>query len=132
MYLNSVVINVIIFKDSTTADTACVNEPPSGWKSVPLPDATRRNVSRLRATGGDPTCVPPDFNSTMLAVWEELWHAMPQSGGVSVTVKSLLQQYKERCTAERKRPRQAESPAPLLPVSFALAKDWLKQQKSPV
>ena len=134
MYLNSVVINVIIFKDSTTADTACVNEPPSGWKSLPLPDATpgrRRNVSRLRAMGGDPMCVPPDFNSTMLAVWEELWHAMPQSGRVSVTVKSLLQQYKERCTAERKRPRQAESPAPLLPVSFALAKDWLlKQQKA--
>ena len=33
MYLNSVVINIIIFKDSTTADTACVNEPPSGWYS---------------------------------------------------------------------------------------------------
>ena len=57
---------------------------------------------------------------------------MPQSGRVSVTVKTLLQQYKERCTAERKRPHHSsESPAPLLPVSFALAKDWLlKQQKA--
>lgn len=73
-------------------------------------------------------CVPPDFNSSMLAVWEELWHAMHQSGRVSVTVKTLLQQYKERCTAERK---SSESPAPLLPVSFALAKDWLlKQQRA--
>jgi len=77
-------------------------------------------------------CVPPDFNSSMLAVWEELWHAMPQSGRVSITAKTLLQQYKERCTAERKQPRHtSESPAPLLPVSFALAKDWLlKQQKA--
>ena len=110
---------------------------PSGWKSAPLPlsDDTpgrRRNVSRLRAMGGDPTCVPPDFNSSMLAVWEQLWHSMPQSGRISVTVKSLLQQYKEHCTMERKRPRHSsESPPPLLPVSFALAKDWLlKQQKS--
>ena len=57
---------------------------------------------------------------------------MPQSGRVSVTVKTLLQQYKERCTAERKRPsHSSESPAPLLPVSFALAKDWLlKQQRA--
>ena len=77
-------------------------------------------------------CVPPDFNRSMLAIWEELWHAMPQSGRVSVSVKTLLQQYKERCTAERKRPHHSsESPAPLLPVSFALAKDWLlKQQKA--
>ena len=51
---------------------------------------------------------------------------------MSVTVKTLLQQYKERCTAERKRlHHSSESPAPLLPVSFALAKDWLlKQQKA--
>ena len=57
---------------------------------------------------------------------------MPQSGRVSVIVKSLLQKYKERCTAERKQPQHSsESPAPLLPVSFALAKDWLlKQQKA--
>ena len=57
---------------------------------------------------------------------------MPQSGRVTITVKNLLQKYKERCTAERKRPRHpSESPAPLLPVSFALAKDWLlKQQKA--
>lgn len=77
-------------------------------------------------------CVPPDFNSTMLSVWEELWHLMPQSGKVSVTVNSLLQHYKEYCTDERKRPRDAsESPAALLPVSFAQAKDWLlKQQKA--
>lgn len=68
----------------------------------------------------------------MLAVWEELWHAMPQSGRVSVKVKTLLQQYKECYTAERKQPRHtSENPAPLLPVSFALAKDWLlKQQKA--
>lgn len=109
---------------------------PADWKSapLPLPDATgrRRNVSRLRAMGGDPTCVPPDFNSSMLAVWEELWHSMPQSGRGSVTVKSLLQTYKEHCTAERKElQHSSESPAPLLPVSFALAKDWLlKQQKT--
>ena len=77
------------------------------WKSAPIPDASpgrRRNVSRLRAMGGDPKCVPPDFNSSMLAVWEELWHAMPQSGGVGATVHNLLQRYKERCSAERKRP----------------------------
>lgn len=57
---------------------------------------------------------------------------MPQSGRVSVKVKTLLQQYKEHYTAERKRPRHtSENPAPLLPVSFSLAKDWLlKQQKA--
>ena len=79
-----------------------------------------------------PTCIPPDFNSSMLAIWEELWHSMPQSGWVSITVKSLLQTYKERYTAKRKRPRHSsESPAPLLPVSFSLVKDWLlKQQKA--
>jgi len=117
-------------KESPTAD-----QSPSDWRSVPLPGATpgrRRNVSRLRALGGDPTCVPPNFNSTMLAVWEELWHSMPQSGRVSVTVNALLQHYKEPCRAERKRQRDSsESPPALLPVSFALAKDWLlKQQKA--
>lgn len=57
---------------------------------------------------------------------------MPQSGRVSVTVQGLLQRYKERCRQERKRPRQSsDSPPALLPVSFALAKDWLlKQQKA--
>ena len=82
--------------------------------------------------GGDPTCVPPDFNSGMLTVWEELWHSMPRSGRVSVTVNTLLQQYKEHCRAERKRPRHSsDSPPALLPVSFAQAKDWLlKQQKA--
>jgi hypothetical protein len=115
--------------DSTTAD--------ADWKSapLPLPDTTpgrRRNVSRLRAMGGDPVCVPPDFNGNMLAIWEELWHSMPQSGKVSATVNSLLLKYKERCTTERKRAHDfSRSPAPLLPVSFALAKDWLlKQQKA--
>ena len=68
----------------------------------------------------------------MSAIWEELWHSMPQSGKISVTVNSLLQQYKERCRAERKRPRDSdEGPPALLPVSFAQAKDWLlKQQKA--
>jgi len=80
--------------------------------------------------GGDTTCVPPDFNCSMLAIWEELWHAMPQSGKVGVTVNSLLQQYKERCRAERKRPRHSsEGPPALLPVSFAQAKDWLLRQQ---
>lgn len=57
---------------------------------------------------------------------------MPQSGGVSNTVNNLLQRYKERCRAERKRPRpSSEGPPALLPVSFAQAKDWLlKQQKA--
>lgn len=102
-------------------------------KSVPLPGVTpgrRRNVLCLHAMGGDTTCVPPDFNNSMLAIWEELWHAMPQSGKVGVTVSSLLQQYKEHCRAERKRPRHSsESPPALLPVSFAQAKDWLLRQQ---
>ena len=118
------------FKDSTTAEAA----RPS-WRSVPLPDATperRRNVTRLRGMGGNPTCVPPNFNSSMLEIWEELWQSMPQSGKVAVTVNSLLQRYKERCRIERKRPRHSsESPPALLPVSFAQAKDWLfKQQRT--
>ena len=82
-------------RDEEKNDASCIEESPS-WKSAPLPDATpgrRRNVARLRAMGGDPTCVPPNFNSTMLAIWEELWHSMPQSGKISVTVNSLLQQY---------------------------------------
>jgi len=45
-------------------------------------------------------------------------------------VNSLLQQYKERCRAERKRPRHSsEGPPALLPVSFAQAKDWLLRQQ---
>ena len=105
------------------------------WRDVPLPDSTpgrRRNVARRRAMGGDSSCVPPDFNRSMSAIWEELWHSMPQSGKISVTVHSLLQQYKERCRAERKRPRDSDTgPPALLPVSFAQAKDWLlKQQKA--
>ena len=129
------VIYVLFFlsKDSPTADAACVVKSAPAWRSVPLPEATpgcRRNVARLRAMGGDPTCVPPDFNSSMLAIWEKLWHSMPQSGRVSVTVNSLLQCYKEHCRAERKRLRHsAESPPALLSVSFAQAKDWLLRQQ---
>ena len=55
---------------------------------------------------------------------------MPQSGKISIAVNSLLQQYKERCRAERKRPRDLdEGPPALLPVSFAQAKDWLLRQQ---
>ena len=42
----------------------------------------------------------PYFNDAMLAIWEDLWNAMPQSGKVNVTVKELIQKYKERCRAE--------------------------------
>ncbi len=66
---------------------------PPDWRNVSLPEATsgrRRNVSRLRAMGGDPTCVPPDFNRGMKAIWEELWTAMPQSGKAGEKVKVLL------------------------------------------
>ena len=82
--------------------------------------------------GGDPTCVPPNFNSTMLSVWEDLWHSMPQSGKISATVYTLLQRYREHCTTARKHSQHSsESPAALLPVSFAQAKDWLlKCQKA--
>ena len=116
----------LLLKDSTTAPA---------WSTAPLPDVTlgrRRNVSRLRAMGGDCTSVPPDFNDTMKAIWEELWNSMPQSGKIGVTVNTLLQRYKERCRTERKRPRHSsESPPALLSVSFAHAKDWLlKQQKA--
>ena len=56
---------------------------------------------------------------------------MPQSGKISTKVNSLLQRYKERCRTERKRPRHSsESPAALLPVSFAQAKDWLLKQQN--
>ena len=83
-------IDILSFsKDSMPADA----KSPSDWKSVPLPNATpgrRRNVARLRAMGGDPTYVPPDFNRSMLAIGEELWHSMPRSGRVSVLVNSLL------------------------------------------
>jgi len=77
------------------------NNPPTAtdWRDVPLSDLTpgrRRNVARRRAMGGDSSCVPPDFNRSMLDIWEELWQSMPQSG---ITVNSLLQQYKERCRA---------------------------------
>lgn len=82
--------------------------------------------------GGDPTCVPPDFNRSMLAVWEELWQSMPQSGKVSATVYTLLQEYKKHCREERRRLQDSDSTPPaLLPVSFAQAKDWLlRQQKA--
>ena len=89
-------------------------------------------VEKWHTLGKNPTCIPPDFNSSMLVIWEEMWHSMPQSCTISVTVHGLLQQYRKRCRAKRKRPRDAsESPPALLPISFALAKDWLlKQQKA--
>ena len=67
----------------------------------------------------------------MLSVWEGLWHSMPQGGKTGTIVSNLLERYNEHCLAERRQPREAnESPAALLPVSFAQAKDWLlKQQK---
>ena len=110
-------------------------ESVPAWRSIPLPDTSpvrRRNVARLRAMGGKLTCVPPDFNSSMLSVWEKLWQSMPQSGKINVTVNNLLQQYRKHCRAERKRPRPSSaSPPALLPVSFALVKDWLlRQQKA--
>ena len=105
------------------------------WKDSPLPQVTpgrRRNIARRRAMGGDTTCVPPNFNNTMLSVWNDMWHSMPQSGKISVTVSTLLQRYREHCTAERQQSRHSsESPAALLPVSFSQAKDWLlKRQKA--
>ena len=69
-------------------------------------------------------------NNDMLAIWEDLWHSMPQSGKVSITVHELLKRYKERCTTERNKPRPSSvSPPALLPVSFAQAKDWLFRQQ---
>ena len=45
-------------------------------------------------------------------------------------MNSLLQHYKEHCRTERKQPpNSSETPAALLPVSFAQAKDWLLRQK---
>ena len=80
--------------------------------------------------GGDSTCVPPDFNEAMLVIWEELWNAMPQSGKVNLLVNDILIKYKERCREERKRERDLNrAPPPLLPVSFAQAKDWLIKQQ---
>ena len=78
--------------------------------------------------GGFLTCVPPDFNRSMLAVWEELWHSMTQSSNVSAMVNTLLQKYRKHCREERKRLKDLTPPA-LLPVSFAQAKDWLLQQQ---
>ncbi len=77
-------------------------------------------------------CVPPDFNEAMLAIWEELWCAMPETSNTSPMVHELLKLYKERCKEELDRPRTSSEPPPaLLPVSFAQAKNWiLKQQRS--
>ena len=107
------IINQLIsFSKNSIAAAAC-------WKSVPLPQGTpgyRCNVARRGALGGDPTCVPLNFNSTMLSVWEE----------ISVMVNTLLHRYREHCTTVRKRSQHSsESPAALLPVSFSQAKDWL-------
>ena len=66
----------------------------------------------------------------MLAVWEELWHSMPQSGRVSTTVYALLKEYKKHCLEERRRLQDSDgTPPALLPVSFSQAKDWLLQQQ---
>ena len=74
--------------------------------------------------------MPPHFNKGMLEIWEELWHGMPQSGSIGVTVRDLLRKYKERCQAAMKTPHDAsQSPPALLPVSYALAKDWLLRQQ---
>ena len=75
------------------------------------------------------TCVPPELNRSMLAVWEELWHVMPQSGKVSAAVNTLLQHYQECCRAKRKS-HTSDTPPALLPVSFAHAKDWLIRRSS--
>ena len=72
-------------------------------------------MARFRTMG-------PNFNDSMKAIWEELWESMPQSGKISVTVNKLLQQYKERCQAERKMKLDDENPPALLPVSFVQAK----------
>lgn len=121
---------------SSAATSSAATSSGPDWRSVPLPEVDtnprRRNVARLRAMGGDPTCVPPDFNNSMLAIWEDLWHSMHQSGKVGVAVHDLLRHYRERCTAERNLPGPSSaSPPPLLPVSFAQAKDWLlRKQKA--
>ncbi len=103
------------------------------WQNLPLPTVTpgrNRNVARFRSMGGDPNCVPPDFNATMKAIRVELWESMPKSGKVSVTVKDLIQRYKEICRVDRKKQKNSsESPLALLPVSFAQAKDWILRQQ---
>ncbi len=64
-------------------------------------------------------CVP-HFNEAMLAIWEELWCAMPETGNTSPKVQELLKLYKERCKEELDRTRTSSEPPPaLLPVSFA-------------
>lgn len=100
---------------------------------MPLPPTTpgrKRNVPRYRCLGGDSTCVSPNFNEAMIDVWEELREEMPQSGRISTSIHQLLQKYKDRCNVERKRQRQSDqSHIALLPVSFALAKDWIISKK---
>ena len=71
----------LLSKDSPATDS---DKSSPDWRSVPLPDATpgrQRNVSRLRSMGGDPTCVPPDFNSSMLEIWEECGTQCPRVAG---------------------------------------------------
>lgn len=123
---------LLMLAPASPSSPAGLYSPPVGspdWRNVSLPDATpgrHRNVPRLRAMGGDPTSVPPG----MQAIWEELWHAMPQSGRVGSAVHTLLRQYRERCQAAMKQPRdRSQSPPALLPVSFAQAKDWLLRQQ---
>ena len=123
--------------DGNLSDARAHDLSPTGtdWRDVALPEASpgrRRNVAQRRAMGGDLSCVPPDFNDSMLAIWEQLWQSMPQSGKISVTVNYLLEKYKEHCRAERKRRHESgEAPPALLPVSFGQAKDWLiKQQRA--
>ena len=54
---------------------------------------------------------------------------MPQTGRAGVVVQTMLERYRERARAERKRTRHAnESPPALFPVSFAMAKDWVLDQ----
>lgn len=60
-------------------------------------------------------------------MWEELWHAMPQSGRTGVTVHSLLRQYEEKCQTILRKHEQ--SPPVFLPVSFGHAKNWLLCQQ---
>ena len=80
--------------------------------------------------GGDVTCVAPDFNDTMKAIWEQLFDTMPQSGKISAVVHKLLQKYKKKCREQREKLRDTQESTLLFPVSFAYAKTWLlKQQK---
>lgn len=63
------------------------------WQSSPLPNVTparRSHVAHFHSRGGHSTCAPPDFNDSMLAMWEELWNAMPQTGRVNLTMKYLI------------------------------------------